>query len=162
MRLFKKRARGSRARSFMKSRNVRPVDMAAILAENDGYSRSWEGFYITSNGMVLSVREWSETSWDDENECDFAGGVYYDIPFEDGGDGGIMDYRKTAVMGDFNEFQRDQSGGDIVGMIQFPNKDVEYEFSDAFDEAQEGIPGAYDRMHAVAKQYGLYNRRPRA
>ena len=158
--IFKRKARSARSRSVLK--NVRPVDMDAILAENDGCSRSWEGFYVTSNGMVLSVHEWSETGWDDENDCEFAGGVYYDIPFEDGGDGGVMDYRKTDVMRDFNEFQRDQSGGDIVGMIEFPNDDVEYEFSDAFDEAQAGEEGAYERMHAVAKQYGLYNRRPRA
>ena len=160
MGLFKRKARVTRGRSVVK--NVRPVDMDAILAENDGCSRSWEGYYITENGVVLSIREWEGEDWwdDDEDEDDpkFAGGVAYDL-VNCGSDGGIMDYDQKAVMRDFNDFQRYQTGGDIVGIIEFPDRDVYREFDEAFYDAQSGKEGAYERMQAIAAKHALYDRR---
>lgn len=159
MGLFKRKARNAKGRHLLK--NVRPVDMDAVLAENDGCSRSWEGYYITDNGVVLSVQEWQGESWQDDDEDDdkFAGGVLYDLVNCDS-DGGIMDYDQTAVMRDFNDFQRDQTGGYIVGMIEFPDDEVYCEFDKAFYDAQSGKEGAYDRMQAIAQKHGLYERRP--
>lgn len=157
MRLFKKRARGSWGRSLKKSKNVRPANLDAVLSGD----RSWHGYYITSNGMVVSVSEWEGCDYD-VDEPDVVGGVYYDIAFDDGGDGGIMDYTESSTLAEFNDFQRDQSGGDLIGIIEFPSKNVYRKFDEAFYDATNGEDGAYDRMQAIAAKHRLYNRRPRA
>ncbi len=163
MGLFKRKARATKGRSVLK--NVRPVDMAAILADGDGYGRSWEGFYLTSNGNVVRVEEWDGGLGSDVDDPEVIGGVYYDTV---DGDGGIMDYTATDTLGDFNDYQLENSGGTIVGMIEFPNGKVESDFYDAFYEACDASytnakdNSAYERMQAIAAKYGLYNRRPRA
>lgn len=159
----------TKGRTLFKSRNVRPVDMDKVLAEDD-YHKSWTGYYMTSSGNVISIHEWEgcDDYYDDEDdedydECDeskLIGGVYYDIATKDGSDGGVMDYTATDTLRDFNEFQRDQSGGDIVGIIEFPNDEVESEFEVVFDDATCNADG-YERLQAFAKKHALYNRRPR-
>ncbi len=141
------------------SKNRRPVDGKRKLSDG-GY----EGYYLLGDGRVIHVTEYEgfgedeefmESYENDPAETRLVGGVYYDIS---DGTGGVMGYTGSDTLSDFDGFQSIDSGSRMESMFLKSGDRGYDDYDDAFMGLVCGDKGPED-VRAVAKRYGLYNRR---